>query len=84
MQQKDATEQTKAANIKYARELPFSNTEDFNNATRGFLGTTDDLFIASKSDAPIWTLQGYEFLQRRYGASKFVASGAAKHAQRIV
>src|SRR3954470_2021088 len=42
--------------------LPFSDTLDFEDAARGFLGTREHARIASESGRTVWTLEPYGFL----------------------
>jgi alkyl sulfatase BDS1-like metallo-beta-lactamase superfamily hydrolase len=42
--------------------LPFSDTSDFDDASRGFLGTRDDARIVSEAGRVVWSLEPYGFL----------------------
>src|SRR5947208_8322321 len=42
--------------------LPFSDTRDFDDAKRGFLGTIENARIANPQGRVIWTLEPYGFL----------------------
>jgi alkyl sulfatase BDS1-like metallo-beta-lactamase superfamily hydrolase len=42
--------------------LPFSDTADFDDATRGFLGTIEHARIMSESGRTVWSLEPYGFL----------------------
>jgi alkyl sulfatase BDS1-like metallo-beta-lactamase superfamily hydrolase len=42
--------------------LPFSDTRDFDEACRGFLGTRDHARIASEAGRVVWSLEPYGFL----------------------
>jgi alkyl sulfatase BDS1-like metallo-beta-lactamase superfamily hydrolase len=42
--------------------LPFSDTRDFDDATRGFLGTLDNARISSAQGRVVWSLEAYGFL----------------------
>src|SRR3954452_20036486 len=42
--------------------LPFSDTRDFEDAARGFLGTRDHARITSESGRTVWSLEPYGFL----------------------
>src|ERR1700744_4989902 len=42
--------------------LPFSDTADFNDAARGFLGTIEHAKITSGSGRAVWSLEPYGFL----------------------
>ncbi len=42
--------------------LPFSDTRDFDDASRGFIGTLDDARITTASGRVVWSLDPYSFL----------------------
>src|SRR5258708_32245427 len=42
--------------------LPFSDTRDFDDANRGFLGTIENARIANPQGRVVWTLEPYGFL----------------------
>src|SRR4051812_48576929 len=42
--------------------LPFSDTQDFDDAARGFLGTRDHARITSEAARTVWSLEPYGFL----------------------
>jgi alkyl sulfatase BDS1-like metallo-beta-lactamase superfamily hydrolase len=42
--------------------LPFSDTRDFDDASRGFLGTRENARIASEQGRVVWSLEPYGFL----------------------
>jgi alkyl sulfatase BDS1-like metallo-beta-lactamase superfamily hydrolase len=42
--------------------LPFSDTSDFDDASRGFLGTLENARIASEAGRVVWSLEPYGFL----------------------
>jgi alkyl sulfatase BDS1-like metallo-beta-lactamase superfamily hydrolase len=42
--------------------LPFSDTSDFDDASRGFLGTLENARIASEQGRVVWSLEPYGFL----------------------
>src|ERR1700716_1228743 len=42
--------------------LPFSDTRDFDDASRGFLGTRENARIASEAGRVVWSLEPYGFL----------------------
>src|SRR4051795_13105922 len=44
------------------KALPFSDTSDFDDAKRGFLGTIDNARIANPQGRVVWTLEPYGFL----------------------
>ncbi|KIZ42329.1 hypothetical protein OO17_13130, partial [Rhodopseudomonas palustris] len=42
--------------------LPFSDTRDFDEAARGFLGSIDHAAIATAQGRAVWSLEPYGFL----------------------
>jgi alkyl sulfatase BDS1-like metallo-beta-lactamase superfamily hydrolase len=42
--------------------LPFSDTRDFDDASRGFLGTRENANITSEAGRTVWSLEPYGFL----------------------
>jgi alkyl sulfatase BDS1-like metallo-beta-lactamase superfamily hydrolase len=44
------------------KALPFSDTADFDDAARGFLGTVDNAKIANSQGRVVWSLEAYGFL----------------------
>src|ERR1700682_6700580 len=44
------------------KALPFADTSDFDDASRGFLGTLDDARITSPQGRVVWSLEPYGFL----------------------
>ncbi|SBW06432.1 Alkyl/aryl-sulfatase BDS1 [uncultured delta proteobacterium] len=61
---KSATDKTKAANAAILKKLPFSNTQDFDDANRGFIATIPDLVINDAHGHPVWNLKDYAFLKQ--------------------
>jgi len=59
---KDAEPATARANAKVWQELPFSNTEDFDDAEKGFIVTIPDALIYGDNGQIAWSLKDYEFL----------------------
>ena len=57
---KEATAATKAANAAVLKALPFSDKEDFDNATRGFIGKPDTLTIKGDKGNVVWDLEEYK------------------------
>ena len=57
---KPATAATKAANAAVLKALPFSDKEDFENATRGFIGKPDTLTIKDAKGNVVWDLEAYK------------------------
>ncbi|MDR2820894.1 MAG: hypothetical protein LBB60_10255 [Desulfovibrio sp.] len=62
-QPKDATPATKAANEEVLKALPFSDTQDFEDATRGFIATIEPQVIKNASGITIWNLEAFAFLK---------------------
>ena len=79
---------TLKANADLAKTLPFANREDFDDAMRGFIGTTPDALVPGAGPRPVWTMKPYDFLKqnerRRQRQSEPVASGAAQRDPRPV
>src|SRR4029079_8670896 len=40
-----------------AKTLPFANREDFDDAMRGFIGTTPDALVPGAGPRPVWTMK---------------------------
>jgi alkyl sulfatase BDS1-like metallo-beta-lactamase superfamily hydrolase len=59
---KDATPVTRAKNRAALEALPFADTQDFEDARRGFLGTLPDVEIRNAEGRVVWSLRGYAFL----------------------
>lgn len=57
---KPASSYTKAANAQLLKDLPFSDKEDFANATRGFLAKPDTLTIKNSKGQVVWDLEEYK------------------------
>jgi alkyl sulfatase BDS1-like metallo-beta-lactamase superfamily hydrolase len=55
---------TLKANADFARTLPFSNRDDFDDAMRGFIGTMPDATVTGSGSRPAWTMKPYEFLKQ--------------------
>jgi len=59
---KDAEPTTAQANAKVWDELPFWNTDDFNDAEKGWIATIPDGLIYGDKGQVAWSLKEYEFL----------------------
>ncbi|MCV6587011.1 MAG: MBL fold metallo-hydrolase [Marinibacterium sp.] len=59
----DATSATQAANAAVLEELNFSNRQDFEDATRGFIGAIDPPVVVDDEGTVVWDLDAYEFLK---------------------
>ena len=59
---KDATASVVAQQAAMLEALPFSDTADFDDAARGFMGTLDHARIANPQGRVVWSLEAYGFL----------------------
>ena len=59
---KDATASVVAQQAAVRKALPFSDTADFDDASRGFLGTIENAKVLSTSGRTVWSLEAYGFL----------------------
>jgi alkyl sulfatase BDS1-like metallo-beta-lactamase superfamily hydrolase len=59
---KEASPTVVAQNVAMLKALPFSDTRDFDDAARGFLGSIDNAKIMSESGRVVWSLEPYGFL----------------------
>ncbi len=59
---KQASEPVIAQHAATLKALPFSDTRDFDEAQRGFLGTIDNARIESAQGRVVWSLEPYGFL----------------------
>src|SRR5450432_796585 len=59
---KDASASVVAQHAATLKALPFSDTRDFEEASRGFLGTLDHARIANAQGRVVWSLEPYGFL----------------------
>ena len=59
---KGASASVVAQNAAMLTALPFSDTADFDDAARGFLGSIDDAKITSAQGRVVWSLEPYGFL----------------------
>ena len=59
---KEVTNFTKEANEKVLKELPFEDTQDFEDAKRGFIATTPDLEIKGSEGNSVWDMKSFEFI----------------------
>jgi alkyl sulfatase BDS1-like metallo-beta-lactamase superfamily hydrolase len=58
----DATPITRAQNRALLDALPFEDTQDFEDARRGFLATLPEVEIRNAQGRVVWSLKGYAFL----------------------
>ena len=59
---RDAAASVKAQHAATLARLPFSDTRDFDDAKRGFLGTRENAEIVSDQGRVVWSLKPYGFL----------------------
>src|SRR5206468_2509064 len=59
---KDASPSTAALNHAVLDALPFTDTQDFDEARRGFLATLPEVEIKNDQGRVVWTLRDYSFL----------------------
>jgi len=59
---KDATPTTQVQNRAVLDALPFADTQDFEDARRGFLGTLPEVEIKNDRGRVVWSLKEYGFL----------------------
>ena len=59
---KEASASVVAEHAAMLKALPFSDTSDFDDASRGFLGTLEHARIASAQGRVVWSLEPYGFL----------------------
>lgn len=62
-QAKDAEPATRAAQAQIAKNLPFENKEDFDDARYGFIDTLPDAHIPGAGSRIAWSMKPYAFLQ---------------------
>src|SRR5947209_2379114 len=60
---KEATASVIAQQAAMLNALPFSDTADFDDASRGFLGTLENAAIANSQGRVVWSLEPYAFLK---------------------
>src|SRR5258708_19299084 len=59
---KDASVSVVAQHAATLKVLPFSDTRDFDEASRGFLGSIENAKITSAQGRVVWSLEPYGFL----------------------
>src|SRR6476469_4360751 len=59
---KEASASVVARHAATLKALPFSDTRDFDDASRGFLGTLENARITSAQGRVVWSLEPYGFL----------------------
>ncbi len=58
---KDASSFTKQKNEQVLKELPFSDTQDFTDAKRGFIDSLPNLVIKNDKGEVVWDMDSYNF-----------------------
>ena len=58
-----ATPATRAAIDALAATLPFNDTQDFDDATRGFIGRSSERQVRAVDGRVIWDIDAYEFMR---------------------
>jgi alkyl sulfatase BDS1-like metallo-beta-lactamase superfamily hydrolase len=79
-QPNDATEATRAANRAQLATLPMADRQAFEDARRGLVEPLGDAAIKNADGRTVWTLKGYEFLQKA-DAPDTVNPGLWRHSQ---
>jgi len=59
---------TLKANAELAKTLPFADRQDFDDAMRGFIGTTPDALVTGTGPRPVWSMKPYDFLKQNEAA----------------
>jgi alkyl sulfatase BDS1-like metallo-beta-lactamase superfamily hydrolase len=62
---KDATASVAKQHAATRAALPFSDTRDFDDASRGFIGTLENARITSEQGRVVWSLEPYGFLSEK-------------------
>ena len=60
---KPATEATRRSIQASAAAMPFHDRQDFDDATRGFIGRTEERHVRAADGRVVWDLDAYEFLR---------------------
>lgn len=55
---------TLRANAELTKTLPLADRQDFDDAMRGFIGTTPDALVSGTGPRPVWTMKPFDFLKR--------------------
>ena len=58
-----ATDATRESIAAMASSLPFDDVQDFEDATRGFVGKSDERQIRAEDGRIVWDLDAYDFLR---------------------
>ncbi|UPW17531.1 MBL fold metallo-hydrolase [Agarivorans sp. TSD2052] len=82
---KPASDFTKKANAAVLEALPFNDTEDFENAQRGFIAQPDTLTIKSADGTVVWDLEQYkQFISVDKAAPDTVNPSLWRNAQLVI
>jgi alkyl sulfatase BDS1-like metallo-beta-lactamase superfamily hydrolase len=85
VQPNNATEATKATNATILQELPFSNTQDFKDAKRGFIAPLPDGgVIKNAKGQPVWDLTKFSFIKEGEKAPDTVNPSLWRQSQLIM
>ncbi|CAI4900105.1 AHL_G0047910.mRNA.1.CDS.1 [Saccharomyces cerevisiae] len=60
---KECQPSTLKANLEVAKELPFSDRRDFEDATQGYIGSLSDEQIIGPDGGVVWCMKSYGFLE---------------------
>ena len=63
MTERRATDVTQQAIAEMAATLPMHDRQDFDDATRGFIGRAAQRQITTADGEPVWDLDAYEFMR---------------------
>jgi alkyl sulfatase BDS1-like metallo-beta-lactamase superfamily hydrolase len=77
---KEATEATRVANQAALAQVPLADKQSFDDAHRGFIEALGDKLITRPDGRLVWTLRGYEFLEREQPPDS-VHPGLWRHAR---
>ncbi|WP_312366086.1 alkyl/aryl-sulfatase [Ensifer sp.] len=80
---KDATEATKSANDQLLKQLPFSDTSDFDDAKRGLIAPLPADLIKGESGNAIWNPEQYGFIKEGMAAPATVNPSLWRQSQLI-
>ena len=59
---KDASDATRDSQATFLESLDFDNTQDFDDAQRGFVASLPDVVITNRKGRAVWSLREYAFL----------------------
>ena len=70
----DATSFTRASNQAVLSALPFADTQDFEDARRGFIATLPEVEITNAQGRIVWSLRDYAFLDDAHAPPTVIRS----------